>query len=263
MKNHLILRSAACALLLGAAPLAAQERDMGGVAPLKATVRVTSASLLGDTTTVTYVVGNEPVSGEALWVLLVDTPSPALRVEKPDAPRWFTNNRYRNRPTARWALHANVLTAPGQSTPPLRFAAVGLADTVRYWAVPDLDAHPPIDEEEPEGVKLDPLKSYSDSGMTVGVTAIAPGTTPLNLVTRLRRLVDFSCGAPQWITSPTTCNTMRSYLDQATTYLQANAKKEARREIDRFNQQLTARRGVSDNAYWLLRGNVDYLLRQL
>jgi hypothetical protein len=263
VRTHLALRNAAWTLLLGAVPLGAQTRDMGGATPLKATVRVTDASLLGDTTTVTYVVRNESTSGEELWVLLVDTPSPALRVERPQAPRWFTADRYRNRPTARWALHANVLTAPGQSTPPLRLAAVGLPDTVRYWAVPDLDAHPPVDEEDPPGVELDPLKSYSDSGFTVGVTALAPGAAPTDLLARIRRLVDFSCGASRWISSPTTCDAMRSSLDQAAGRLQANARTAARAGMEGFRQRLAPQFGVTENARWLLRANVEHLLREL
>jgi hypothetical protein len=267
-------RGAVAVLICSAAPLAAQTRDLQGAAPLAVSVEVRSAVLVGDTTTITYVVHNRATSGEDLWALLVDTPTPALRVEAPPRPLprgdgWVTAAAYRGEPTADWTLHAAALIRPTQSTVPLRFAAVGLPDTVRYWAVPDLLARPPLDEEDPPGVDLDPLKSYSDSGITVGVTSLAPGTTAADLLSRIRRLLDYSCGPVLWINQASVCFSLRVKLDAAVSSLAAGELDAVRGQVGAFINEVNARHNedltkpVGAGAYALLRPNAEYLYSRL
>jgi hypothetical protein len=243
----------------------AQIRDMGSASPLHVRVHVSAVTRSGDTSRVTFVIENltSPNSGEDLWQFLIDAPSRLVRVDAGSAGQWATRQVHRGKSTAQWTLEADTLVHPGQSTPPLSFSALGLPGLVTYWAIPDLETHPPVDDERNE--KLEPLKGYADSGVTVGVVPVASSSTAADLLARLRGLQDYACGTAGWISSGTICGTLRDKLDGVGSALSAGDLSTAASTMQAFVQQLDAQHGsvpgkqVSDEAYSLLRENAVYL----
>lgn len=245
-----------------------QIRDMGGATPLHTRVRVTSVSAAGDTTRLTYVVDNlsSPTSGEDLWEFLVDAPATPIRVDPP-AGQWSTQKIFRGRTTAEWVNQGDSLSHPGQSTPPLSFSALGLPDLVQYWAIPNLAAHMPVDDER--NYHIEPLKGFADSGTTVGIVPLVPSAPAATRLARLHALLDYSCGSAQWINDASVCAGLRSKLDSASTVLASGDVSRATGAVNGFIQELDAQHGsglgkhVSDDAYALLRPNAVYLGRHM
>src|SRR5512133_1549913 len=96
---HMIARLiswAIVALIVGPRGASAQIRHMGSASPLHVRLRVNAVTRSGDTSRVTYVIENlaSPNSGEDLWQLLIDAPSPLVRVDAPSAGQWATKQVY-------------------------------------------------------------------------------------------------------------------------------------------------------------------------
>lgn len=267
-------RNSACLafvlLVAASACLAAQTRDMRGALPLRARVTVQSARMSGDTVTLGYAVTNigDAAKGESLWLLIVDNPQPAESVFTPRWADWQTHTDYRGEAAAVWRVHGAML-APGQTTPLLEYRAVGVTDLVPYWAVPDLDAHGPLDDEDgvPAKRRHDPYKWYSDSGVTVGVAPFPSKASAANLLVRLRRLTDVVCGRRAWAT-PAVCGSLTVRLARARTAFDAGHRARAQTEIDDFIRILRdgaadATASVSAAALGLLLPNAIYARRRL
>jgi hypothetical protein len=253
------------ALLLAVPPTAlhAQERDLGGLRPLGARVHVTTATLAGDTMAIGYTVENVRTGGEDLWGLLVAAPAPVFDMPAPARLRWGTHTRYNDRPIAGWMLYADTLLRPGEKSPELTLIARGIPGIVRYWAVPDLMANPPIYDDQPNRADY---MTFSDSGLTVGVVGVPSGSTAASLATRLRTLLGRSCGKLGWIAQPGVCQSLDVKLAHAQDALRDGAPDAARRALDAFMHELEAQHGetagkhVNDEAYALLRPNAAYLV---
>ena len=265
-------RLAACGFVIASTSgLSAQQRDLGSATPLRARVRVPGVSQQGDTITLSYIVDNKSVvgTGEDLWLLLVDTPTPALRVLAPNKA-WRTDRTNVGRPAARWAYISDILIRPGHSTPPLRLTAVGVTGIVQFWAVPDLDAHPPVGEgDEPaNGPPRDAMKSYGDSGMTVGIVPLPTAANVGDLLARLRQLLAYSCTTAHWMNDEE-CRQLSEKLDHAAEQLSKGKPEQAADAIDQFAKKLGdnsdegADKVVSPEAVALLKPNADYLRRRL
>lgn len=245
----------------------AQERNLGGVRPLSVHVAVRSATLVGDTVTLAYAVENTRSGGEDFSALLVTMPAPVVRMIKPDRLQWVTSARYRSQAIAVWVLVEEEMLHPGQTSPDLVLSARGLPDLVRYWAVPDLEAHPPryIDGDSDE----DPYFIYGDTGTTVGLVSVPVDATPASLAARLHVLTGRACGALGWIGKPGICRSLDEKLANAEVAIAGGQSTAARNELAAFGNELDAQHGsqpgkaISDEAYALLALNAAYLRARL
>ncbi|HEX7118663.1 MAG TPA: hypothetical protein VF212_07750 [Longimicrobiales bacterium] len=82
----------------------------------------------------------------------------------------------------------------------------------------------------------------------------------------LSTLVDRACTDLAWITNSGVCRSLQAKLDAAARALERGQPGAARGPLASFLQELDAQHGtgpgkhVSDNAYWLLKINVEYVL---
>ncbi|MDX2122120.1 MAG: hypothetical protein SF070_13825 [Gemmatimonadota bacterium] len=245
------LLPAALAALCLAAPAAAQAVPSANVR-----VRLTyhSITIRGDTTQITLGVAVDSASPESLFVLTIDAPTRVITVHEPP-PRieWAASVAYRGRTVAAWA--ALTLVAPGDTTPTLWYSALGLPGIDSAWA--EGYYPPPIVQEDladssySSTPDVDPLHARSVQFLTVGIEPMPPGATRASLTARLDSLRGEAC-ALGWITSDTLCAALHEYL---------NGTPPA---FDHFraalNTAFTPGGPVSDEAYGLLRANLDYLL---
>lgn len=262
------LRSLAPALpFLMTGIVAGQGKD------LTVDIRVAAVAMLGDTTTVNYVLRNLQASQESLFTFTVDAPSPVLMLVRPGSrQQWNIGTDYRGRSVADFAALGSYI-APGDSTPLLGFGALGLPGIVTAWygghfPLPstfesDSDTTAYVDVPE-----VDPLTANSVQTTTVGIDPIAPGTTDPALVERLGSLTTQACSLI-WITSGNLCNSLQSKLDKAARDLQHGKNATAKADLQSFNTLLETNHGpgssgsVGDSAYWLLRVNADYVIGRL
>lgn len=257
---------ATLALLLLPAAIRAQERDLGGRQPLGVRVHLTSWSLSGDTTTLGYAVENTRAGGEDFSALLVASPARVVRMPRPARFDWVTQPRYRKQAIAAWVLVEDELLHPGQTSPELQLVARGLPDLVKYWAVPDLVANPPVYDDE---IGRDYYFTYSDTGTTVGIVPVPTGATSASLITRLRALLGRSCSDLGWITQDGVCHSLDVKLQSAQDAIAAGQSASARAALAAFANELEAQHGpqagkhVSDEAYALLSVNTAFLAARL
>jgi hypothetical protein len=245
----------------------AQQRNLGSVRPLGVRVHVRAATIVGDTVTLGYAVENVRAGGEDFSALLVATPAQVVRIPKPARFDWVTHPRYRKQNVAIWVLVEDEMLHPGQTSPDLTLVARGLPDVVRYWAVPDLEAHPPryVDEDNSE----DSYFVYSDTGRTVGIVPMPTGATPAALAARLRALATTACGQLAWIDRPGVCRSLDVKLAHAEAAIVSGQATVARDELGAFVAELDAQHGphpgkaVSDEAHALLALNAAFLLSRL
>jgi hypothetical protein len=263
------IRVRSCLLLLVMTPalMEAQERNLKGVLPLHVSVHVADARVVGDTTTIDYMVENVRAGGEDFWGLLVATPATVVRMPAPATLQWGIHPQYRKQPIVGWMLYEDTLVRPGHTTPPLRLVARGIPDIVRYWAVPDLDANPPVASDVDDG--SDDYITFSDSGVTVGVVPVASGATSAGLAARLRTLLGRSCQELGWISQNGVCHSLDVKLANAQDAIAGGDLAQARNVITAFANELDAQHGdqpgkhVNDSAYALLSANASYLLSRL
>jgi hypothetical protein len=254
-------------IVLAALPIAAQQRNLGGLQPLGVRVHVRGATISGDTVTLAYAVENVRAGGEDFTALLVATPAPVVQMPKPARFDWVMNARYRKQDVAVWVLVEDEMLHPTQTSPELTLVARGLPDVVRYWAVPDLQAHPPryVDEDDSE----DSYFVYSDTGRTVGVVPVPDGATPATLAARLHSLTVRACGRLQWIDKPGVCQSLDVKLVHVEAALASGQAAVAGNELGAFVDELDAQHGpqpgkaVSDQAHALLALNAALLRARL
>ncbi|MDZ4865241.1 MAG: hypothetical protein SGJ01_17615 [Gemmatimonadota bacterium] len=137
--------------------------------------------------------------------------------------------------------------------PSIGYSAPGLPGIDTAWAegyypLAFLDETDTTDTPTPD---IDPLQSTSVQLLAVGIDPLPPGSTAASLTARLDSLRGQTCTLA-WITSATLCTTLHGYLIAQP----AN--------LTQFNADLAAGHTtggpVSDNAYWLLKANADYIL---
>ena len=266
MIDNLISRLGLASLLLVPSVLHAQERDLGGVGPLKVRVHVEARHIAGDTTTVDYVIENLQSGGEDLTGFLVDAPALIVSMPTPKARHWLTDPRYDERSRAQWTLYHSALVHPGESTPELTLVARGVPGVVRYWATPNLMAHPADIDDNPD---RDDTYAFSDTGTTVGLVPLPADATPFSLTVRLGELLERSCGSLGWIDQVGVCNSLRVKIQHAREALATGSVESARGDLRALAAELDAQHGepagkhVSDEAYALLQPNIACLLGRL
>ena len=219
-------------------------------------VRVPLVTMRGDTVAVTYVLYVRPSSVERLVFLTVETPEEPLAISLPQpAKAWSNSTTYRERTVARWAALDRI--AQGRSSPPLSFRERGLPGIAKAWYRGDrLPTLGEDDRDEPEPdpslpvpappADPDPLIDLSVETRTVGVDALPGDATSESLTARLDSLTRQAC-ALSWITQAPLPDASRSPA-----------------RLVSFRRALAAAHKsggpVTDNAYWLLKVNADYIL---
>lgn len=220
---------------------------------LSVRVDVVSLTRSGDTSQVFYVARNSSSSRESMWTLTIEAPAEPLGISHPaPAESWMTASLYVDRPVVQWSTLIRNLLPPGASTPTLSFKAIGLPAIVDAHIEGHYDS-PNIDtlESGDSILGLDPLESNSVPARVVGIEPPPPGATPASLTSRLETLTTQSCSLG-WISRPSLCTKLRGHLTAQPARLAS------------FRNDLAAghTRGgpVSDNAYWLLKVNAEYIL---
>jgi len=256
------------ALVLTAAPAAALGQGRPGTS-LTVDVHVTRVTLSGGTGRVEYALSNQRESQEELYTFTVDAPAPVLRISAPTSDDWATATSYRGRSVADWAALTRQLP-PGATAAPFAFEGAGLPGIVTTW-VRGYYPPPALTTENPGAPRRpsDPLAENSIRGRTVGLEPFPVDQTPAGLLGRLGGLVSAACGDLAWITSAEICHSLQVKLDQARRSLEQGRQDTAKNQLGAFLNELTAQHGpepgkyVTDNAYWLLKVNAEFLLSQL
>jgi hypothetical protein len=228
-------------------------------------VTLRSVSMQADTARVEYELANVATSSEPLFHFTVDALAPVVWMSLPE-PRqdWSTAVAYRGRSIAEWVVLGDQL-APGSSSPPLAFKAVGLPGIVDFWVRGYVTPAPLTDSDTvPVVSPSDPLHDSSVPGKTVGIEPIPPNSTRGTLIARLVGLRSQAC-LSNWISDPNVCASLGAKLDQAGQALNHGDSTGAGAQLESFLSELGAQHGsglpVNDNAYWLLRVNVQFVLR--
>lgn len=153
--------------------------------------------------------------------------------------------------------------APGGSKEGLGLRSPFLAGIRRFSAEPTLAsccARP--EPGAPEG-EYPPPGSFRVRGF-----AVAPTVRPQDLsLGGVRSDLQEVCGALHWITGGAACENLMSTLEQAVSALRRGENESVKGWLRAFLGDLEAQHGpgkpVTDNAYWLLRVNGEYLLAHM
>ena len=216
-------------------------------APLSIHVAPAALEVRGDTVRVAYVVTNAPASTAGLFTFTVDALAPALVVERPSRTlQWHVTRSMAGRNVASWSFIETEL-APGRTSPPLRYTAIGLPGLVRYWGI----VYTPPDSVESADAANPPAATgpgalANDSGMTVGIVPFPADRSRAALLVRLARLTTQAC-ALGWIDNAGVCNSLQAKIRDGNDRALAN-ELEAQRD-----------KHVNASAYFLLMGNIRAL----
>ncbi|HEX7117997.1 MAG TPA: hypothetical protein VF212_04380 [Longimicrobiales bacterium] len=113
------------------------------------------------------------------------------------------------------------------------------------------------------------------AGGWLSIAIVAPGrpwdamADPISGMDTIRADLDRACTDLAWITNPGVCRSLQAKLDAAARALERGESEAARGPLASFLQELDAQHGagpgkpVSDNAYWLLKINAEYLIERL
>ena len=117
--------------------------------------------------------------------------------------------------------------------------------------------------------------SHSDLISGQQVHTLVPARSPATLdnpssgLSVIRSDLDRACGELGWITNAGVCRSLEAKLEAAERSLERGNTNSARGQLGAFLQELEAQHGpqpgkhVSDNAYWLLKINVEYVLSRM
>src|SRR2546425_2665768 len=236
---------------------------------LRVDVRVARIDVRGDTARVEYVVRNEVQSTEELFQFMVEAPAPVVRIAAPEPKDdWVTGTVVKTLSMATWGL-LGVHLAPGAEAGPLAFEALGLPTIVPSYAGGWFPVPPysPV-EPGPSPAPRDAILANSVPGLTVGVEPFPADLSPASLLARLRGLADQSC-ALGWITKSGVCHSLQVKLDATAASLARGDPESAKGQLGAFLGELEAQHGpepgkhVTDNAYWMLKVNAEFLRGRL
>lgn len=224
-------------------------------------IQAASVLVTGDTTSISLVVTNRPISVEPLWTFVVDAPANVLRLSPSTGTlRWRSDPSFRGEgPVASWIFLYEYLT-PGSSTPLLQFESVGLPGILAYWAGGYFPAPSGSDDPEPDTTALpDPWVTEMITGKTIGVEPWPADRSAQVLLARLRTLTESTCSsALLWITDAGTCSELISDVNQAESFRSSGQMISARTTLAHFQTVLLEGKvagSVNSSAYWLLEAN--------
>lgn len=226
-------------------------------------IRTTGVLVTGDTTRISFVVTNRPISAEPLWMFVVDAPANVLRLSPSTGGlRWRSDTDFRGEgQVASWIFLYEYLS-PGSSTPALQFESVGVPGILSYWAGGHFRAPSGSDEPEPDTTALpDPWVTAMITGKTVGVEPWPADRSAQALLARLRTLTESTCSSGlQWITDAGICSELVGDVNQAESFRSSGQMMSARTTLLHFQTLISEGRAtgrVNSSAYWLLKANSD------
>jgi len=167
----------------------------------------------------------------------------------------------------------NDSIAPGTSLAGFGLRSPYLPGTRQFWAEPTWQACCSEPGPDPEtglpGEEHPGTDEFRQSGWTVGPTR-APDemSDPYNALGIVLGYIRNTCDI-SWITNPGICNSLRTKLEQARRALERGNNEAATGQLQAFLNELEAQRGdepgkhVNDNAYWLLKVNVEFILERI
>ncbi|HEX7048735.1 MAG TPA: hypothetical protein VF188_00885 [Longimicrobiales bacterium] len=230
-----------------------------------------------------YTVAVDPTSPQGLRELLVGCPGPKTRFSdlrgfSDPADPWPTSHftyAWDDLPVCAYLGGAIALPAGNSLNATLitdllpaigEVRAVGFAEGVQ-WPTSD-----PIAENDRARAVVDSLQEVHG---WKALLSIIPAREPAMLndaangARRIERDLERLCGDLAWISNAGVCHSLRTKLEQAARAVERGQREAARGQLTAFLQELEAQHGpepgkhVSDDAYWLLRVNVAYLLERL
>lgn len=228
-------------------------------------IQAASVLVTGDTTSISFVVTNRPISAEPLWMFVIDAPANVLRLSPSSGGlRWRSDPGFRGEnPVASWIFLSDYLS-PGSSTPALQFESVGLPGILTYWAGGYFPAPSGSDDPEPDTTALpDPWVTEMITGKTVGVEPWPADRSAQALLARLGTLAQITCSsALLWITDAGICSELVSDVNQAESFRSSGQMMSARTTLLHFQSLISEGRAagsVKSSAYWLLKANSDII----
>jgi len=249
-------------LVISAAFASAVDAQVPGTR-MTVDVSVTSVTLRGDTTGVTYVLYNRPDSQDSLMMFAVDAPGHVTSITRPDSLWSADTLLYDVQPVAVWGILG--LLAPAATAPSIAFESLGLPGIATTWAQGKWPMPGCCDDDPPPPTEDDVLATHSVTGKTVGIDPWPSDRSVQGLLARLRGLTQSSCGSTLlWITDSSVCTQLLADIDAAESYRAAGAFSQASETLDQFVSLLGSSStsfspGVTSSAYWLLRPNVDVI----
>jgi hypothetical protein len=222
------------------------------------------ASRLGNRLTLVYTLASGVTSEQAAQSFVLRTYVPEYTLEAP-LPWISKRGRVQDSAAAHWfALDNESMVGPGRAQDGFVFAGVGLLEIIPFRVQGAYD--PPADIEE-SGVPVQrppPFWANSAAGWTIGLVPLLTGAGPGELVELVRHQHARSCELG-WITNAGVCRSLRVKLDQTAASLGRGQTPAARGQLQSFLNELDAQHGghVTDNAYWLLLINAEFLRSRL
>jgi len=198
---------------------------------------------------------------QAASVVRVSVRAPVARMDAP-TPDWALERPKADDSLATWrskSAAADVLPGAFRSGFVLT-AASGLPDIVSYWVEGRSEA-PPATEASPGAAQHGP------PGHTVGIAAVSDLSAGA-LLGRLYNLQIQTCTLG-WITNRGDCNSLLNKIAGARDEAARNHPQPAAQQLEAFLRQLNGKHSagawesVTDNAYWLLRANTEFVIARL
>lgn len=166
----------------------------------------------------------------------------------------------------RGGLHDRDSIAPGATLSGLGIRSTYLPGIRFVWAYPTWQSccsrpRPPQPDVPPE--EHPGPEEFQVKGLTVGPT-LHPDSVSIQVLQAFRGR---TCTELRWVTDAGVCASLAASLGRARQALTQADTTGARTELRSFVSELEVQHGagrpVSDNAYWLLKVNAEFLLRRL
>jgi len=193
-------------------------------------------------------------------VVVVAVRAPVQRMEGPSS-EWVLESPKPGDSLATWRSgSAAADVVPGTfRTGFVLTAASGLPDIVTYW----------VEGRSGSALAADAagMAQHGGQGQTVGIAAVAD-QSPGALLSRLYNLQIQACTLA-WITNRGDCNSLLNKVAAAREELSRNHPQPAAQQLEALLRQLNGKHSpgawesVTDNAYWLLRANTEFVMARL
>ena len=257
-------------MIAGFAPSVRAQDSIPWPAANRLSVKVSVESLTtrGDTLRLWYSLGNSPGSEQAIQNFAVRTFVSQYRIEGP--ARWHASpGVVQDSAAVLWSAVFGRPVIPGARLSGFWFEGTGLPAVVPFRVQGSYEP-PKYDDSLPWLFKQAPsFWANSVAGVTIGLVPLPSDHSTVALLARLRTFADLACGDVGWIAHAGTCRSLEASLEAAASSLAGGDVPAAKGRLEAFLSELAAQHGpqpgkhVSDDAYWLLKANAEYVLRQL
>jgi hypothetical protein len=232
---------------------------------LRVSVSLDSAALTASGTSLWMSVEVTADSHQPLWRLVLERRAPVSLASGPELFRGM-GQVAQGQAALFWA-GAGGRVLPGERKAGFSFSGTGIPTVVSFWAQ---GYYPPLPATLQNEASLPPEPTvYENSvrGLAVGLESPSDASPP-GLVARSLSLLRSVCDLG-WITSAGVCHSLQVKLDAAGKFVGRGDIQSARGALGAFLDELAAQRGpepgkhVTENAYWLLKINAEFLLSRL